>query len=63
MKSQESALTVKGKKQTGGTSVLETLKMGMDWGTVLVYSCEKDCEDGTRQFTSTEYAAVQLELT
>lgn len=57
MQNRESEVKAKDKE-----SILESLTMGMDWGTVLVYSCEKDCDDGTGLFTSTEYAAVQLEL-
>lgn len=46
------------------SSFLERYAAGMDWGTVLVYSCARDCEESTDSSDisySEEFVAVQVE--
>ncbi|TPX59966.1 hypothetical protein SpCBS45565_g07613 [Spizellomyces sp. 'palustris'] len=52
-------------KATNLSSFLERYAAGMDWGTVLVYSCMRDCEERKQRDSnvsySEEYIVVQVE--
>ncbi|KND04855.1 uncharacterized protein SPPG_00555 [Spizellomyces punctatus DAOM BR117] len=54
-----------GGKATNLSSFLERYAAGMDWGTVLVYSCARDCEERKQRDSnvsySEEYIVVQVE--